>query len=252
MIADFKTSNRMLALAAAILATLGLGAVTDAQTSANLAPRIIATTPKVGAKDVDPSLKEITVTFDRDMEGGMSWTGGGPGFPKGHQGEGARWRDSRTCVLPVTLQPGHTYRVGINSMSYRNFRGTNGLPTAISAIFFTTSGSKVAIKTPEIVSLDPPNGATDVSPAVAELRVTFNIPMDGGMSWCGSGPNFPTILQGQKAHWTDDGKTCVLPVQLKPGWDYRLGLNSQSFKNFQSDEGVPLVPVGYSFKTSDR
>jgi hypothetical protein len=47
-------------------------------------------------------------------------------------------------------------------------------------------------------------------------------------------------------------KTCVLPVQLKPAWDYQLRLNSQSFRNFQSDESVPLEPVSYSFKPSDK
>jgi hypothetical protein len=105
-------------------------------------------------------------------------------------------------------------------------------------------------KAPEIVSLSPPDGAGDVNPAVTELRVTFNMRMGGGMSWCGGGPNFPTIPEGKNAFWTEDGKTCVLPVALKPGWKYELGLNGASFKNFQSDQGVPLEPVDYTFKTS--
>jgi len=45
---------------------------------------------------------------------------------------------------------------------------------------------------------------------------------------------------GSKPFWTDDHKTCVLPVQLKPGWEYRLGLNSPSHKNMPSAGGVPL------------
>lgn len=44
-------------------------------------PQIIRTQPKAGATGVDPSIKEIRVTFDRDMGQGMSWTGGGPEFP---------------------------------------------------------------------------------------------------------------------------------------------------------------------------
>jgi hypothetical protein len=36
---------------------------------------------------------------------------------------------------------------------------------------------------------------------------------------------------------------------LKPNAQYRLGLNSPSFKNFQSAGGVPLEPVVYTFKT---
>ena len=41
-----------------------------------------------------------------------------------------------------------------------------------------------------------------------------------------------------------------MPVELKPEWHYRLGLNSPSHKNFQSAAGVPLdPPVIYSFTT---
>lgn len=247
--------DRLLFVAAFSAVVFGFATLSAAQSAEllpNRAPRILATTPKVGANDVDPTLNEITVTFDRDMDPGFSWTGSGPKFPALPQGAKPYWRDPRTCVLPVELKSGHEYRVGINSMSYHNFRGTNGLPTAVSAIYFTTSGSKTKIKAPQIVSLEPPNGARDVSPSVTELRVTFNIPMSRGMSWCGGGPNFPSSPSGQRAHWTDDGKTCVLPVELKPGWEYRVGLNSPSYRNFQSDEGIPLVPVSYTFKTRDN
>jgi beta-lactamase regulating signal transducer with metallopeptidase domain len=269
MIAKFHKSNGGFAIAACLLAALGLVTLTDAQTGANpattisekadVAPHIIATSPKVGATDVDPALKEITVTFDRDMGGGMSWTGGGPDYPKSPEGAKARWRDKRTCVLPVTLQVGHYYRVGINSMSYQNFRGTNGLPVKPSAIYFTTRGASEALqiktKAPEIVRLNPPNGARDVSPAVTELRVTFNVPMGGGYSWCAAGDddtNYPKGPEGKRIYWTDDKKTCVLPVELKPGMTYRLSLNTPEYKNFQSAARVPLEPVAYTFKTSDK
>jgi hypothetical protein len=252
MIAKYHKADGGFALAACLLAALGLVTLTDAQSAADSStpPRIIATSPRIGDTAVDPATQVITVTFDQDMAGGYSWTGSGANFPKIPAGAKPLWRGRRTCILPVNLQPGHSYRVGINSMSYHNFRGVNGLPVTASAITFTTSGALVEPQNPEIVRLDPPNGATAVSPAVTELRVTFNVPMGAGMSWCGGGPNFPSSPEGKGAYWTEDGKTCVLPVELKPGCDYRLGLNSRSYKNFQSDEGVPLVPVVYSFKTS--
>jgi len=78
------------------------------------------------------------VTFDQDMDKGFSWTGGGPEYPTSPQGAKAQWRDKRTCVLPVELQSGHHYRVGINSPSYRNFRSTAGQSVAPSSISFTT------------------------------------------------------------------------------------------------------------------
>jgi hypothetical protein len=102
---------------------------------------------------------------------------------------------------------------------------------------------------PEIVELNPRDGARDVDPSLTELRVTFNMPMAGGFSWTGGGEQFPAIPPDQRPHWTADRKTCVLPVELKPDWEYNLGLNSPSFRNFRSAEGVPLNPVSYSFRT---
>jgi RNA polymerase sigma-70 factor (ECF subfamily) len=252
MITKLHKTKRCVVMAATLLAGLGRVTLANAQSgdqaspatpeNPNVAPRIIASSPKMGAKDVDSALKEITVTFDRDMSRGMSWTGGPPDFPESPNGARAFWRNSRTCVLPVKLQPGHHYRVGINSMSYQNFRGDNGLPTAVSAISFTTRGTPVKQTIPKIVSLDPPNGAHDVSPSVTELRVTFDVPMGGGMSWCGDGPTFPGS-PAKDAYW---------PVDLKPGSQYELGLNSPSFRNFRSAQGVALTPVIYTFKTSDK
>jgi RNA polymerase sigma-70 factor (ECF subfamily) len=254
-----KQLNRWPALAGALSAGLALiaqsGGLSSAQ-AAQGAPQIVSTSPARGASDVDPALKEITVTFDQDMGGGMSWTGGGPEFPSIPDGKQAHWRDKRTCVLPVKLQGGHHYRVGINSVSFRNFRSEAGVPALTSAIYFTTEGTSDArqpqAQVPKIVSVKPPLGAKDVSPDLKELRVTFDVPMGKGCSWTGGGPEFPTIPEGKKPFWTEDGKTCVLPVELKPNSQYRLGFNSPSYKNFKSAEGVPLPPVVYTFKTSAK
>ena len=214
-------------------------------------PRIVGTKPDLGAAEVDPAATEITVTFDQDMAGGFSWTGGGPDYPEitGHP----FWRDARTCVLPVKLEAGRYYRVGINSKSHRNFRSRAGVPTPPSAIYFTTQGAgdelKARTQKPVVLEISPANGATDVDPTTAELRVTFSMPMGGGFSWTGGGPEYPEGIEGQGPYWTEDQRTCVLPVSLKPGQEYRLGLNSFSHKNFQSAAGVPLEPVDYRFQT---
>ncbi|HVY69264.1 MAG TPA: Ig-like domain-containing protein [Verrucomicrobiae bacterium] len=263
MILKFKPSKPWSLLAAALIAGLALLTLTEAQTpqgekektgtgTTGKVPRIIATTPAIGAMEVDPGLTEISVTFDTDMRGGFSWTGGGPEFP-GREGEKARWRDKRTCVLPVKLEAGHYYRVGINSQSYQNFRSAEGIPSVPVSFYFVTQGASEEVKAkarrPEIVVMNPPNGAKDVDPGTKELRVTFNMPMAGGFSWTGSGPLFPQIPEGKRPFWIDDGKTCVLPVDLKPGSEYRTGLNSVSHKNFRSAAGVPLEPVVYQFHT---
>ena len=268
LIAKFRKSNRGFAMAATLFIGLGLLTLTDAKSSDTATgqatgnnpspPKIAAASPAVGAADVNPDLTEITVTFDQDMGGGFSWTGAGPDYPKTPESGKAQWRDKRTCVLPVKLEAGHYYRVGINSKSYRNFRGAAGVAALPSAVFFTTQGAgqelKARTRLPRVVRFEPANGAQNVSPEVAELRVAFSVPMGGGCSWCAAGEDhhdFPKGRKGKGFYWTEDKKTGVLPVELKPGMTYRLSLNAPEHNNFQSDAGVPLEPVEYTFKTSE-
>lgn len=264
MIASFSKARGWPAVATAVFAALAVLTLTDPQRTtaadspagaADGPPRIVSTTPEVGATDVDPELKEITITFDRDMAGGFSWTGGPPDFPPAPDGAKARWVNKRTCALPVQLQAARYYRVGINSTSFQNFRSADGVPVRPSAIYFTTKGASEDLKKkankPVIVGLEPKNGAQDVDPNITELRVTFNVPMGGGFSWTGGGEQFPPIPEGKRPSWNPDKKSCVLPVKLEPGKSYRLGLNSPSHKNFQSAGGVPLDPVVYTFRTSN-
>ncbi|HTL18835.1 MAG TPA: Ig-like domain-containing protein, partial [Patescibacteria group bacterium] len=102
------------------------------------APKILFTKPADGATDVDPELREITVTFDQDMGEGCSWTGSGPEFPASPEGEKVQWRGKRTCVLPVKLEPKHHYRVGINAPSFRNFRSAAGNSVEPASVSFMT------------------------------------------------------------------------------------------------------------------
>jgi len=219
-------------------------------------PTIVFTTPKIGATDVDPKLNELSVTFDRDMQSGMSWTGGPPLFPPVDKSKQAHWQDKRTCILPVKkLAWGQYYRVGINSTSHQNFRSAGGTPVLPAVLYFVTAGANADVKrrvrAPRILQFEPKNGATDVDPDTKVLSVAFSVPMDtGGMSWTGEGPHFPPIDQARKAQWSADKRTCTLPVNLKPGWHYRCGLNSLHHINFQSEWGVPLQPVVYEFTTA--
>ena len=222
-------------------------------TTAEEPPRIVALAPVAGATDVDPATSEIVVTFDRDMARGFSWTGGGPDYPPIAGGQKPQWRDSRTAVLPVKLEPGHYYRVGINSKSHKNFRSAAGVPALPSAIYFTTRGADndvtARIQKPVILEIIPTNGADGVDSRTTELRVTFSLPMAAGFSWTGSGPDYPAMPENERPHWTEDRRTCILPVRLEPNRQYRLGLNSPSHKNFQSADGVPLDPVIFTFRT---
>jgi beta-lactamase regulating signal transducer with metallopeptidase domain len=218
-------------------------------------PVIVSSVPAIGATDVDPNLKEISVTFDRDMStGGYSWTGGGEFFPPSPEGAMPVWKDKRTCVLPVELKREAFYRVGINSSSFHNFKSEIGTPAETAAVYFATKGANRAVanrvRVPKVVKLVPKNGATDVEPATKMLRVTFDMPMDTtSYSFTGGGPSFPGA-PGTKPRWSADGKMCMLPISLAPGRQYELGLNSVTHKNFASKWGVPLAPVRYTFATA--
>src|SRR5437588_4373392 len=163
MIAKFRKINRWAVMAAPICAVLlPFSYAQSAQpakatgAAAGVAPQpapvdpqgppmIITTSPRSGDTEVDPVLAEVTVTFDRDMDAGFSWTGGGPEFPGKENGR-AQWRDKRTCVLPVKVEAGRFYRVGINAPSFRSFRSADGVPAIPSAILFTTKGASDELK----------------------------------------------------------------------------------------------------------
>ena len=110
---------------------------------------------------------------------------------------------SGRAFCPFNSKEGKYYRVGINSTSFENFSSVQGMPARPSAIYFTTKGAdeKLVKQTsvPEIVSMDPPNEASDVDPSIKELRVTFNVPMGGGFSWTGGGPRHPQTPRRQEA-----------------------------------------------------
>jgi hypothetical protein len=84
--------------------------------------RVTSTVPGLGATDVDPTLEEIVITFSQPiMKGRYSFiihsdlgeypeVTGDPSFP-----------DLQTCTLPVKLEPGKTYAIGINSPDHKNF-----------------------------------------------------------------------------------------------------------------------------------
>jgi len=233
-----------------VLFSFALGLVSA---SAEGAPKIVSTSPAIGAKDVDPALKEIRVTFDQEMAGGFSWTGGGEVFPE--VSEKPHWEaDKKTCVLPVKLAEGKFYRVGINSKSNMNFRNTDGNAAELSVIYFATTGSDVdtlaKLAVPKIVSMSPKNGATDVAASTDKLVVTFDRPMGQGFSWTKTEGKQPEGTG--KPEWNEDHTVCTLPVKLDPGVEYSIGLNHPFANNFQSANGVPLPHQVWTFSTAEN
>lgn len=203
-------------------------------------PEIVSTNPAIGASGVASNQDSIFVTFDQDMAGGFSWTGGGEMYPE-TTGK-PRWVDQRTCQLPVKLQEGRVYRVGINSKSHKNFRGANGIPARNRVLYFATQGADpealAALTAPKIVS-------KVVGEDRDTLVVTFDKPMGPGGSWTQTGGLFPETTG--KMQWSEDRTTCTLPVKLESGKTYSVGLNSAQHINFQSESGVPSEPEVWEF-----
>jgi len=128
-----KIRYKLLEYSAALAAALAAGD----------APRVIKTTPEALANDVEASLDKITVTFARPTKD-KSWfwsrTGGGETFPQGTGGisyDAAR----TTYTMPVKLQPGKVYWVGINSPSHKNFKPADGTPAERYVILFATKSA---------------------------------------------------------------------------------------------------------------
>jgi len=102
---------------------------------------------------------------------------------------------------------------------------------------------------PKVVRAVPDNGATDVAPGLAEIRVTFDRDMDlGSASWVGGGETFPTIRG--RPRWIDR-RTAVLRCILQPNHTYQLSINSGKYRGFRGADGTPVEPQTIRFITAD-
>lgn len=107
-------------------------------------PVVVKTAPVAGAMEVDPALKEIRVTFSKAMQdGSWSWSSWGEENYPETTGEPKYLTDSRTCVLPVKLQPGKFYALWLNSEKFKNFKDANGRPAVPYLLTFRTTETGV-------------------------------------------------------------------------------------------------------------
>ncbi|HEY8503618.1 MAG TPA: sigma factor-like helix-turn-helix DNA-binding protein, partial [Gemmataceae bacterium] len=131
--------------AAAAPALLALGQPADGAPKAADAlsafpPVVVKTVPEPGSEGVDPALKEIKVTYNKEMmDKSWSWTTvPGTTFPE-TDGEIRYEKDRRTCVLPVKLKPGTTYGIWLNSNRYHNFKDADGNSAVPYLLVFRTA-----------------------------------------------------------------------------------------------------------------
>jgi hypothetical protein len=101
---------------------------------------------------------------------------------------------------------------------------------------------------PTVVSITPPDGATNVDPATTEIVVVFSEPMEDAYSVVivESREKFPPV---SGLRWSTDRTTLIAQVTLEPGREYAFGLNAPGFASFRSERGVALRPVEVRFST---
>jgi RNA polymerase sigma-70 factor (ECF subfamily) len=105
-------------------------------------PVVVKTIPEAGTSEVDPKLTEIKVTFSKDMlDASWSWVQlSKESFPN-LDGKPKYLKDKRTCVLPVKLEPGHTYALWINDDRFDNFKDADGRSAVPYLLVFRTKGT---------------------------------------------------------------------------------------------------------------
>lgn len=101
----------------------------------------------------------------------------------------------------------------------------------------------------KVVSLIPTNGAVNVTVGLTNLVIEFDQDMRSGFSVTGGGPTFPRITG--KLQWATP-RRLIVPVELRPGHDYRFGINSRSARNFRNLAGEPTEPVLVTFRTEGQ
>lgn len=238
-------------------------------------PGVIRTNPPALANDVDPSLDKITVMFNHPMmDRSWSWTGSGPMYPK-TTGSPSYDAARRVCSLPVKLEPGKVYQIGVNSKSFKNFKTAAGTPVPWYMIVFATrsadgkptpipqelqqqarainriSDAQVGTSRqdpPRVVRTTPRAFADNVAASLDKITVTFDQAMlDGHWSWTGGGETFPKTVGD--IHYDAAKRTCTLPVKLEPGKVYWVGMNSPSYQYFQAADGTPAERYVILFAT---
>ena len=133
---------------------------------------------------------------------------------------------------------------------------TTTLMTAIAVATLTGAvhAQEVTVESmpPSVVKTVPACGDTTVSASTTQIKVTFskNMMTKQMWSWCmQSKDSFPEITNQKGIKYLQDGRTCVLPVKLKPNKTYAIWINTQKNNAFRDKKGNPAIPYLLVFKT---
>lgn len=120
--------------------------------------------------------------------------------------------------------------IGVSVMAVRNIRNCGRTPSE---------------NAPQIVSVTPADGAKDVDPNLGEIIVCFDRSMREGWSLTGNG--WPKCIG--EPEFDASMKKLTIKVQLEPEKEYKLSFNSGRYHGFLGQDGIPLTPCAYTFRT---
>ena len=130
----------MVLLAGLLTIVVGVVKADNKITVKSMPPVVVKTFPQSGETAVDHSIKEIRVTFSKEMKTKEMWSWvivSEESFPK-ITGKVRYLKDNKTCVAPVDLAPGKTYAIWLNSKKYNAFRDTDNNPAIPYLLVFQT------------------------------------------------------------------------------------------------------------------
>jgi|GEM_PF-3279267 len=209
-------------------------------------PKVVKTVPANGETVDAGKVREISVTFSRDMNPG-SWSFCNDGSGENPRTVGApRWTDKRTCTVAVKLEPDRNYVLWFNHDRFDNFRDPDGYSSIPYKLAFKTTDGEETM----VVDTFPRLNATVEPQKVKEVRVIFSQDMNtsGGWSFCSDGEYFFPDGNGMP-HWLDK-RTCAMPVKLIAGRTYTVTFNAGRFIGFRDAKRRPSKSYRLLFKTS--
>ena len=151
-------------------------------------PKIIATFPENKAKNVDPNITQVYVTFDIPMGSGRAWAQRSNQTALDFDEEQQLFwtADRRTCVAPVKLKANKTYEILMNTPPFIGFASEAGVPSKQLIFTFKTGPGPVSASaraeyaaknltpnanSPKVEGFDPNEGDDANDYVSAELEV---------------------------------------------------------------------------------
>jgi hypothetical protein len=133
---DSKMMSKTLLVAAALVICISC---TGNDTTT---PRVVKTFPANGSQDVDPSLTELYVVFNEEMQDhSWSWVYEDQNTFPTMTGQPYYAEGNTKNILPVQLEPDKEYVIWINQPEYQNFRDNSGNSAAPFRFTFRTKSS---------------------------------------------------------------------------------------------------------------